>query len=244
MIEHGMILGGLVVPETDRVIRDSDAWWKLGDWGCKPRGAVVPDLHIGHWTAGEAGTRHTDDDGPWIVRVMRNRPSKKIPGAKMQVSIDFVIGAGGDIWQTADPLVTACIGVGEPRVNRRAIQTEIVNVGTDPVILPRRRPTVMRRMLPTPKLPRGRKVFQRAYYPEQLEAWVWLCEVLHQHVGIPRNVPAGAGGGLEIDRFTREEMRRYRGAMEHFHVPSTMKLDGGTQLIGALLTRGWPTVAP
>lgn len=245
-VERGLMLGGLVVPGTDWIIRDSAAWWNPTDYGAKPR-AKDTEINVltGHWTAGEAGARRADDDGPFIVRVMRNRPSKAFPPpAKMKVSIHFVIGADGTVWQTMDPLTTVAIHVGDGRINARSIGVEVVNPGTGPMVPQRPRKTVKHRMFPTLKQPQGRVVAQRAFYPTQINAWVDLAETLALHVSIPRQVPRGAQGGLELERFTDAEAKRWKGAMEHFHVPSTEKRDAGTQLIRALMDGGWPTVTP
>lgn len=245
-IERGLMLGGLVVPGTDWIIRDSSAWWKPSDYGAKHRDPSTEiNVLTGHWTAGEAGARRADDDGPFIVRVMRNRPSNVYPPpAKMKVSITFVIGADGTVWQTMDPLTTVAIHVGDSRINARSVGVEVVNPGTGPMVAQRPRATVKLRMFPSLKQPQGRIVKQRAFYPTQIASWVDLCETLTEHLPIPRQVPRAAGGGLEIERFTTPESRRWNGAMEHYHVPSTTKVDAGTQLMRALIDAGWPTVTP
>lgn len=245
----GLLLGGKVVPGGEWITRDGRAWWKAGDYGTKRRTIGQPiDLVVGHWTAGEAGVRYMDDDGPFIVEVMRNRPSNDpvlaAQGVKLKVSIHFVIGADGTTWQTADPLTTTAIHVGMGAVNDRSIGIEIVSPGTGPMHPARPRPTVRHRMLPTPKYPSGRLVPMRAYYPSQIDAWVRLVELLCSRLPIPRQVPRGADGGLEIDRFTKPEQRRWKGIQEHYHLPTTNKRDAGTQLIGALRDRGWSVVTP
>ena len=247
MTDHGgfgLRIGSTIVPGTEWVIRDDRAWWNLGDYATRQR-ALHPEILCGHWTAGEAGSRTADDDGPFVYRVMKNRPSIKLPPpAKLQVSIHFVIGADGRVWQTMDPLTCVAIHVGDGSVNSRSVGVEVVNPGTGPMVAQRPRDRVSHRMLPTAKLPRGRLVRQLAFYPAQIAAWIRLADTLAAHLPIPRQVPRGADGGLEIDRFTRAEMKRWRGAMEHFHVPSTMKVDAGTQLIRALEDHGWPAVTP
>ncbi len=249
----GLCLGGRVVPESGWIIRDGRAWWSPDDanGSARPRPAGVDvNLLVGHWTAGEAGVRRADDDGPFIYGVMRNRPSndaaRAAAGGKLKVSVHFVIGVDGTTWQTADPLTTVAVHVGMGAINTRSVGVEIVNPGTGPMHPERPRERIEHRMLPTPKLPRGRRVRQLAYYPAQIDAWCRLGELLADHLPIPRRVPACADGtDFEIDRFTRPEAARWKGAMEHYHVPTTTKVDAGTQLIRALRYQaGWDLVAP
>lgn len=251
MPQTGLLLAGRVVPETGWIVRDGRAWWGPDDHATKRRPIGQPvNLLVGHWTAGEAGSRRADDDGPFIYGVMRNRPSS-VPalaaqGVKMKVSIHFVIGVDGTVWQTADPLTTVAIHVGMGSINARSVGVEVVNPGTGPMLPERPRDRIAHRMLPTGKLPKGRLVRQLAFYPAQVDAWCRLAELLADHLPIPRQVPARADGSdLEVDRFTKPEAARWTGAMEHYHVPTTTKVDAGTQLIRALRYQaGWDLVVP
>lgn len=246
-VSHGLRIGSTVVPGTEWIIRDDRAWWNLGDYATRQR-AQRPTILCGHWTAGTAGAKTPDDDGPVVYNVMKNRPSRVLPPpAKMQVSIHFVIGADGKCWQTMDPLTTVALHVGMGSLNSRSVGVEVVNPGTALTLRSSERvprDVITHRMLPTAKLPNGRKVRQLAFYPAQIAAWVRLANLLSDHLPIPRRVPSGADGDLEIDRFTRKEAARWAGAMEHYHVTTSTKLDAGTQLLRALMADGWATSIP
>lgn len=249
MVERGLVLGGLVVPDTDWIIRDPAAWWHPNDPDrcARPRGEHQVEILCAHWTAGEAGSRRADDDGPFVYRVMRNRPSMKVPGQKLRVSIHFVIGASGDVWQTADPMTTVAMHVGTTDINSRSIGVEIVNKGAAPAL--RERPRKILRHIVA-----GVKTRQLAFYDAQLRAYVDLAELLVEHIAtLPRQIPSERTLAPFSDtitrrpltkRFTRPQSRRWRGAMEHYLDHATHKLDAGTQTLRALADAGWAQVDP
>lgn len=255
VIEHGLAVGGQVVPGTERVIRDltlSDdtrlrgrmrAFWDAGEFGTMPRAPIVNKL-VGHWTGGEASSRRYDDDGPFAVSGTKLRKGQS--GGPLKASYHFLIGAcapddeWAPIWQTCD-LTVACVHVGLRSVYKSSIGVEIVNAG-----LP------AKEARPREKLARvvaGRSITVLGYYPGQLRSWVWLANTLatsalarQARVEIPRFVPCAASGAPYSRRFTVAVQRSWLGAQEHFHVPTTTKLDAGTLLVDALRRDGWAPV--
>jgi hypothetical protein len=252
IIEHGIAVGGQIVQGTERVIRDltlSDdarlrgrmrAYWGPGEFGTMAR-APVMDGAIGHWTGGEAGAKSYEDDGPWAVSGTKLRKAKS--GGPLKAAYHFVIGACAPdattttIWQSCD-LTQACVHVGLRSVYRRMVGIEIVNAGLPGEGNVRDRPE-LRRMVA------GRMTTVLAYYPAQLAAWVWLMNVLSRsalvrqaRIEIPQQVPCTRSQLPLGRRFTEAEQRAWKGAQEHFLVPGTTKLDGGTQLMEALLREG------
>lgn len=241
--ERGLLIAGEVIPGTDWVRRDPRYWWTSGR-GTRPRARVV-DLLVGHWTAGEAGTRDPDgaaplteydDDGPRVVRVMRSR---KRNGRPLNVGIHFVIGACdpsesyAPIWQTADPGEVATVHLGTGTLNARSIGVEVVSAGLPGPLDHRSRPRVR-----VPLLGRQQEVL--AFFPGQLRTWVALAEAVARLEGragvhLPRRVPSF---GAER-RFSAAEARGYAGAMEHLHSPRTRKIDAGGLLVAALRDAGW-----
>jgi hypothetical protein len=226
MIEHGIIVGGAVLPGTERVLRDSDAWWEEPSDDVYPRRGYRIDRIVGHWSAGNA---HTGPNaGRKLYRAMlarrkdSNGDGKLTPDDEfMDVSCHFGIGWDGLIWQLAD-LQSATIHVAR-RINLRSVGVECMWPGT------------MRQAaklgMPAAHAVMGQARGQRieCYPPsdELIEAWRWLAEALAsaQH-------PL-----LDIDR-QRGSMTR-PGVMEHCDIegPKQTKVDAAGLLIGAL---GWP----
>jgi len=239
MIERGLRLDDEIIPGTDWILRDPEAWWGPGERGTRPRAAFRTML-CGHWTAGEATKRWLTDDGRHVVRAMKAR--KRPDGTKMKVAIDFVIGACepdaeyASIWQTADPALTACVHVGRGQVNARAIGVEVVNAGLPGRADVRRRDRLTRTV-------HGEELEQLAFYPGQLRTWVRLAETLaslqgRHGISIARRVPAELGEPMKL-----RELREFSGAIEHLQVPPHRKVDAGTQLLEALVEAGWSSPA-
>lgn len=242
--ERGILIDGDVLAGTDWCLRHPDAWWARGEFGTRPRAARV-DLLGGHWTAGEAGRRRYDDDGPFVVRVMKKRLSRKRPGQRLRVSVQFVIGACApdaefaNVWQTMDLAHDAATHVGMGRINARSIGVEVVNAGLPGRTDIRKRPQTTLEVL-------GRHRTVLDFFGGQFRSWVRLANALSaacmpSGIEIPRRVPVEEGEPL-ARRFTRGELRRWTGAMEHLHMPNTTKLDAATLLIGALLDDGWDPI--
>lgn len=258
-----LIIAGreVVFPDHGR-IRDGrtvGAWWERDEFGTDAR-AHATDIFTVHWTAGEAGIRDPDgpgpltpydDDGPRVVRSMKARMSKQRPGERLRVSIQFVIGACDPdddwppIWQTMDLAWNSAVHVGSRVVNRRSAAVEVVNSGEHGGPLDvRNRPSRVVRML-------GRELEVASFFPGQMRAIGWLATVLSSHdddtdlgaalrgarYAIPRQVPTRRGA-LLAKRFTTAQLARWKGAMEHFHVPGT-KIDAALMGVEACKAAGF-----
>lgn len=123
-IAHGIVVGGIVIPGTDRVIRDSCAWWTEGR-ETRPRDGRPVDMLIGHWTAGPA--RVGPAAGKRLFDAMEARENKD--GEDLSVSVQLSISWDGLIWQHAD-LETGCVHVGARPIIRRSVGVECMWPGT------------------------------------------------------------------------------------------------------------------
>lgn len=222
-IETGIVIGGEVQPGTAWVLRDSRAWWQPGERGTRPR-PVPADVLVGHWTAGRP--HEGPDAARRVVRAMKSR--RRDDGSPLDVGVHFVISADGMVTQTCD-LATATVHVGSRDVNRRSVGVEVCHPGTEAQALRLGgAPRVLPRMIA------GRRVMVAAFPEPAVESWCRLADALAALLPIPRRVPVQSA-----ERFQRGAERRWRGAMEHLHVPSTSKIDGAGLLVDALATRGW-----
>lgn len=216
-IEHGIVVGGTVLPGTERVIRDPDAWWAEPSDDIYPRKGYRIDRIVGHWTAGNA---HTGPNaGRKLYRAMVAR--KREDGEPMDVSVHFGISWDGLVFQLAN-LDNATIHVAR-KVNLRSVGVECMWPGT------------MRQAakvgMPAAHAVIGQARGQRIeVYPpsdELIASWRWLAETLasaqHPMLTIPRK---------------RGSMDR-PGVLEHCDIegPKQTKVDAAGLLIGAL---GWP----
>lgn len=221
--EQGILFGSKVLPGTDRVLRDPDAWWANGERGTVVRTVKDPTLIVGHWTAGHPHTG--PDSARRVVRAMKARLRKD--GSPMHVGIHFVVGWDGIIHQTAN------LSVGTIHVNRdwnrRGIGVECCWPGTERQAL---RLGVHGAFIQA-ALDDGLKASVLRPPAELIDAWVWLCEALSEHLPIPRTVPEHRG------RLSRWKAKRTHGAVEHLHSPSTEKVDAGCVLTDALVLHGW-----
>jgi hypothetical protein len=241
MTSRGLVISGVVIPNTEWCLREDSAWIAPGDLGTRQRSAVINTL-VGHWTGGTAGVKSFDDDGPFIYRVFRGR--KRADGSPLDVGVHFVVGACepdaeyAKVWQLADPGLTACVHVGDASINRRSIGVEVVSAG-----LPG--PTDLRHQPRTTVALLGRIRSVLRFYDGQLASWVRLANTLAALDGdagirIPRVVPSTGASA----RFSRVSMRTWAGAMEHLHVRSTTKIDAAGLLIDALSDAGWDRAQP
>ena len=227
-VERGLALDGVVLPGTERVLRDSAGWWD--DVAIKresrPRAAVI-DLLVGHWTGGPP--REGPGSAAKVKRAMDARVGKD--GGDLSVSVHVLIGADGIVWQLAD-LARGCVHVGDRATIARSIGVECAWPGTSAQAAKlgfAHRPA---------KLAWGRERVVVAPLPDAvLDAWRWLAETLaactHPRVRLPRTIAPSRP-------LTAAELRAARGAVEHASLPATTKRDAAGQLLGALdAVPGW-----
>jgi hypothetical protein len=230
----GLVVAGQVIPGTSFVLRDSRAWWMPRERGTRLRAGPV-SLLVGHWTAGRP---HVGPDAARrVVAAMKAR--KRDDGSPLDVGIHFVVSADGLVFQTAD-LATATVHVGSRDINRRGIGVECCWPGTltQALRFGLAAREVRRRVA-------GSSIDMMEPPERMVAAWVQLADALaslppSSGVAIPRQVP-GDGTGLRSTRLSVSQARKWRGAMEHFQVPGTTKIDAGTLLLESLARSGWRT---
>ncbi len=199
-IAHGIVVGGRVIPGTERVIRDSSAWWEEGRETRARAGATI-DMVIGHWTAGPARTG--PGAGRKLFAAMEARTGEE--GRDLSVSVQLSNAWDGLIWQHAD-LLTGCVHVGARAIIRRSVGIE--NMWPGSAKLARELELEGREV--TREID-GRRVRLVAPSDEQLASWRWLCDVLtspearalgihipRRVLGLRRSLPwlARCGGGI------------------------------------------------
>jgi hypothetical protein len=202
---RGALYRGQIIPGSDFILRDPSAWFapETDPDDVEPRAASeVQTQATAHWTGGHCIT------GPRTARrvIHSMRARLRENGEPMSVSIGFVAGWDGQIWQTAD-LSMRTIHAGR-RFNRAGPGIECTWPGTAKqgktlgyeFARERRRGC------------RGRAVWCMPPSPELLagvrEWWAWLSRV---------SLP-----GLEI-----------RTLREHMHAPGTTKNDAAGYVIDA-----------
>lgn len=200
MIEHGIVIGGRILPGTERVIRDSAAWWTEGR-ETRPRAGARVDMLIGHWTAGPARTG--PGAGGHLFRAMEAR--KGAEGRDLSVSVQLSISWDGLIWQHAD-LTVGCVHVGARPIIRRSVGVECMWPGTasKAARLGVEGDAVVRTI-------DGRRARLLAPSDDLLAAWRWLTDRLtspeaaalgvhipRRTLGLRRTLPwlAACGGGV------------------------------------------------
>jgi hypothetical protein len=124
MTERGIIIGGNVLPGTDRVIRDSTAWWASVSWGTRPRKGHRVTEGCLHWTTSAPSTG--PDAGRIAVRNTRARKNKK--GGPLEVAVHFFVFPDA-IFQTCD-LADAAVHIGHRPTILRSVGIEIDYPGT------------------------------------------------------------------------------------------------------------------
>lgn len=215
-VERGILVGGEVLPNTERVIRDSEAWWAEPSDDVYPRKGYRVDRIVGHWTAGHARTGPTA--GRKLYQAMASR--KRDDGEPMDVSVHFGISWDGMIWQLAD-LSSACIHV-KRRVNLGSIGVENMWPGTMRQAAKLGMPAA-HAVIGTA---RGQRI--ECYPPsdEMIEAWRWVVHTL-THAQHPLLAIPYQRGGMER-----------AGVLEHCDItgPKQTKVDAAGLLVGAL---GW-----
>jgi hypothetical protein len=235
-VERGLVLDGRVldVPGSEIVHRDTDAWWSWDVATDQPdlRRRLGPcRLLGGHWTAGHCRTgpttarrvveamkaRRKDDDGDGVI-------DKDDPLA--DVSVGFVNGWDGVLWQTADlrwatvhmarginPISVGCENTW-PGTARQARKLGIA--GT----------TEVRRF-------GGRRIECLRPSPEMIRSYVELARMLTTPA-----IRTATGGLIAIDRVLAAPTGHRRGHLEHWQAPSS-KGDAADYLNDALRADGW-----
>jgi len=224
-VSHGIVLDGQVLPGTEWVLRDSEAWWALPQDSADLRKRTEPiSLLVGHWTAGNTRTGPTA--GPKVVRAMKAR--ERDDGSPMSVSIHFVIGWDGLTWQTAD-LAHAALHAGGRTTNGRSIGVETCWPGTA-----QQADRLGVDGVEEVRLVRGKRVRCLRPSDELVASWTRLARFL----SAPETERL-TEGRIAIARVTASTTPPVSGACEHLHVPGTTKVDAGNYLMDALRRDGW-----
>ncbi len=223
-ISRGIVCAGEVLPGSDWVLRDEAAWWRAPADAADLRvRRNTASLLVGHWTGGNAKTG--PGTGASVVRSMKAR--LRDDGSPMSVSIHFVIGWDGMVWQTAD-LRDACVHAATS-VNLRSIGVECCwpgteaqaeRLGVDGTIEPR--------------VVRGKRVRCLRPSDELIASWTRLARFLSS-----TETTRLTHGAVDIARRTFNGSVPISGAIDHQHVPGTTKVDAGGYLIDALRGDGW-----
>jgi hypothetical protein len=227
-IAHGIVVGGVPIPGTERVVRDSRAWWTEGR-ETRPRAGAAVDMLIGHWTAGPARTG--PGAGLSLFRAMEARTNRD--GEDLSVSVQLSISWDGLVWQHAD-LEAGCVHVGARPIIRRSIGVECMWPGTtgQAARLAVAGPSVRREI-------DGVRVSCLTPSDALLESWRWLCDALTGTearalgVRIPRRT-------LGLRRTLGELARSPGGVGEHATLPrgAPVKIDACGLLMEAT---GYPS---
>jgi hypothetical protein len=237
MTERGIIIGGEVLPGTERVMRDEGAWWSWDDPADRPDLKRRPNgdatVLAYHWTGGPF--RGGRDAGAILVAAMRGR--KRADGSDMSVSVHFGIGADGAIFQFVD-LAIATLHIGSA-LNARSVSCEIMWPGTatNAAAIAKQLRSKGRVVHPAydskAEMRTARGAAVRCVPPTaaQLEAVVALGEMLAA-------LPPETGVVIPRQLCTKGPPTRRRGAMEHQHA-SGAKLDCAGYATDALVAAGW-----
>lgn len=224
-LAHGIVVGGVVIPGTERVLRDPRAMWSTSHDTRPRRGTKIRAVR-GHWSAGTY--REGPSAGLGLVRAMNARKNKD--GDDLHVSVHHSIAADGGIWQHLDHAIGS-VDVGHRPAILDGVSCEVMWPGTLRQATELKivgRPVVARRW-------DGIRIDCVEPTPAQLDAWRWLVETVCAIHGIPRVCAPRR-------RFTPAERRQWvrggGGVEEHANMPATTKADACGILLDAL---GWPT---
>lgn len=207
--ERGILIGGMLIPGTDRVRRDPKAWWEIGEHGTRPRKGAIADTITLHWTAGnllqgEAAAR---------TCVARTKARKGKTGGPLEVGFHFLVAADGEVWQVAD-LAWATVHVGHRPTILRSIGIEHAYPGT---MEQARKMGIEAK--PVAGLARGQRIWCMEPPAALVNGSRYLVDVLCgiDHPGV--RVPRRRGGTGKA------------GIAEHCDVPSSTKIDTAGVLI-------------
>jgi hypothetical protein len=236
-VERGIVVGGVVVPGTEHVLRHRAGWWAWpkdrADLRQRAKGRDAT-LLVGHWTGGPI--RIAEATAVEGVRIMKLR--ERDDGSLADVSCHFIVGWDGMIWQVAD-LSLDCVHAGNA-ANRGSIGVETAwpgyadNAAAIARALRKNGRPVHPAYLEAPeqRLALGRKVSCLPPSPELLAGWVRLAETLAA-------LPAELGIVIPRQIAVRGSKRTSRGACEHQHCAPFKKGDAAGYLVEALAAAGW-----
>jgi hypothetical protein len=175
---RGIVVHGVPLPGTERVIRSTEAWWSEPSTDIYPRRGHRIDRICGHWSGGHPHTG-PEAGGKLFTSMLKRR---KESGELMDVSCHFGIAADGGIWQFCD-LSSATIHVIK-RINLRSVGVEVMSPG-----LHSWAKKLGYDMPPVMGFARGQAVKAVAFTPEAIAAWRWLvatlCLAQHPMLSIP-----------------------------------------------------------
>lgn len=237
----GIVLDGKVLPKTDFVLRDPNAWWAWDRPSDRPdlraRTGLIKLLAF-HWTAGPS--RFGEGAAARVVHAMKSR--KRLDGSAMDVSAQFCVTSDGLVFQLAD-LRYATVHMGRG-VNTSSIGVEQTWPGTleqaQAIDKADERDGVDNNFNELPRdvferKVRSNKVIVVAPDPRMFEASVRLANVLTDP-----EVMLASGGLLAITRTTSTGVGIPKaGACEHFQYPGTTKVDCAGLTLEALRGQGW-----
>lgn len=213
---RGIVVHGVPLAGTERVIRSTEAWWESGERGTRPRAGERITRIVSHWGGGHHRTGV--DAAVKMVRAMKAR--KRADGSPMDVGCQFIISWSGDIIQTAD-LSDATTHVGSRSINRTSIGVETAWSGT----MINAAKLGIKDAVPVMGVARGLPVKACAPSAELVAAWRWLvgtlCLAQHPLLAIP----------MQRGSMTKP------GIMGHCEVSGTTKVDDASILVSAVVPR-------
>jgi hypothetical protein len=228
-IAHGIVVGGRVIPGTERVIRDSSAWWDGTTHDTRPRGRARVRTCRAHWSGGTY--REGPSAGEVFVRYMNARENDQ--GDDLHVSVHHSISGDGLIWQHLDHEIGS-VDVGFRPAILDGVSIEVMWPGT-------LRQATRLGILGRPVVARewdGVRVDCVRPTDAQIEAWRWLAAQICEIHGIPKRcAPQRRMTAFERARWVRSG----GGVEEHGSMPGTTKVDACGLLMEAT---GYPSAAP
>jgi hypothetical protein len=227
VIESGLLIDGLVIPNTSWIQRDSSAWYTTGDDDVYRRAAPAR-LITYHWTAGPRRTGATAAQRTY--KAMQAR--RKANGEEMSVSAQFVISDDGLLFQLAD-LKLCCVHA-DVLFNRGGIGVEYTYPGTVANAEEIKSPVGAVEI----RSVAGRKVECLLPSSAALATAVRFSELLVS-LKNPR-LAVQRVAYTQRERMTRTQMAKASGVLEHYHAESTTKVDAAGFFVDAHAAAGWP----
>jgi N-acetyl-anhydromuramyl-L-alanine amidase AmpD len=209
---RGIVAGGRLIDCEAQIEVDQNVMWWKPPRGCSAR-VTGPRVIVLHHTAGERDPRG----------VHNTLVSRKSVAAPWGLSVHFVIGADGTIWQMADARSTKTLHAG--RANAWSVGVEIVNRGAPPALATAPRETYSDRI-------HGIPFDYLRFHPAQVGAAYTLCRALCEVLEIPYRFPTESGA-VTRGIMGESEIKTYRGILGHYHV-SRGKVDPSPHLLDEL----------